>query len=962
MHPRTTARRRAAAATTALAAACALLAGVAVGLAPAATAAPGAAAPAATATAAGDYNYAEVLQKSLFFYDAQRSGDLPDDFRVSWRGDSGMDDGADVGLDLTGGWYDAGDHVKFGLPMAFTATMLAWGALESPGGYAASGQQDELLDSLRWVNDYFIKAHPSPNVLYAQVGDGEADHKWWGPAEAMQMGRPAYKVDASCPGSDVAGETAAAMAASSLVFADSDPAYAAELVTHARQLYRFADTYRGKYSDCIPVQSYYNSWSGYQDELVWGAYWLYEATGDATYLAKAEAEYDKLSTEPQTTIRSYRWTVAWDDKSYATYALLAQATGKQRYVDDANRWLDYWTTGYNGQRVRYSPGGQAHLDTWGSLRYAANTSFVALTYGDWLAQRGDTARARTYHDFGVRQIDYALGDNPRNSSYVIGFGDNAPQNPHHRTAHGSWLDSMKDPAGTRHVLYGALVGGPGSANDSYVDDRGDYVANEVATDYNAGFTSAVAFLVGEYGGTPVAGFPRPETPDQDEFFVESSLNQPGTTFTEIKAMVRNRSAFPARVLDDVRVRYWFTLDAGADPATVRASTNYSECPGVTTRVGHAGGSQYYVEIDCSGSPVYPGGQSQHRREIQFRVTANVWDPSNDWSYAGIGSTPAKNSRITLTEGPELLWGTQPGPDAPDTTPPTVPGTPVVSGITATGATLTWAASADAGSGVASYDVLLDGAVVATTRATTYQLTGLAAETAYRVAVVATDNAGNRSQAGTAATFTTTAATVPDTTPPTVPGTPVVSGVTATGATLTWAASTDAGSGVASYDVLLDGVVVATTAARTHQLTGLAPETAYRASVVAIDNARNRSQASTAATFTTARQTTEPGISCSASYRVVNQWQGGFQAEVTVRNTGTTTVRNAVITWQFTNGETVTQSWSGTATQSGSTVTVRAPGWAPDLAPGATWTFGLIGSGTPQTPRAILLNGTPCTMG
>src|SRR5690606_21956392 len=86
-----------------------------------------------------------------------------------------------------------------------------------------------------------IKAHPSPNVLYVQVGDGDADHKWWGPAEVMPMERPSFKVDPSCPGSDVAAETAAAMAASSIVFADDDPAYAATLVQHAKQLYTFAD-------------------------------------------------------------------------------------------------------------------------------------------------------------------------------------------------------------------------------------------------------------------------------------------------------------------------------------------------------------------------------------------------------------------------------------------------------------------------------------------------------------------------------------------------------------------------------------------------------------------------------------------------------------------------------------------------------------------------------------------------
>ncbi|MGC5411610.1 glycoside hydrolase family 9 protein, partial [Streptomyces sp. DT225] len=192
---------------------------------------------------------------------------------------------------------------------------------------------------------------------------------------------------------------------------------------------------------------------GYKDELVWGAIWLYKATGDTTYLAKAESYYDSLSTEPQSSTRSYRWTLSWDDTSYGAYVLLAQLTGKQKYIDDANRWLDWWTVGVNGQRVPYSPGGQAVLDSWGSLRYAANTAFAALSYSDWLT--GDTTRKARYHDFAVRQINYALGDNPRGSSYVVGFGENPPTKPHHRTAHGSWTDQMNNPVESRHTLYGA---------------------------------------------------------------------------------------------------------------------------------------------------------------------------------------------------------------------------------------------------------------------------------------------------------------------------------------------------------------------------------------------------------------------------------------------------------------------------------------------------------------------------
>ena len=52
------------------------------------------------------YNYGEVIGKSILFYEAQRSGNLPDDNRVSWRGDSALADGQEHGLDLRGGWYD----------------------------------------------------------------------------------------------------------------------------------------------------------------------------------------------------------------------------------------------------------------------------------------------------------------------------------------------------------------------------------------------------------------------------------------------------------------------------------------------------------------------------------------------------------------------------------------------------------------------------------------------------------------------------------------------------------------------------------------------------------------------------------------------------------------------------------------------------------------------------------------
>ncbi len=612
------------------------------------------------------FNYAEALQKALFFYEAQRSGRLPASNRVEWRGDSGLRDGADVGLDLTGGWYDAGDHVKFGFPMAASATMLAWGVVDYRSAYEQAGQLDEALDNIKWATDYFIKAHSATNELYGQIGAGGADHGWWGAAEVMQMNRPAFKIDASCGGSDLAGETAAAMAASSIAFRPTNAAYADTLVRHARELYTFADTVRRKYSECITDASgFYNSWSGFNDELVWGALWLYRATGEAAYLTKAESYYANLSAQTGQTVKSYKWTHAWDDKSYGSYVLLAKLTGRTQYHEDAQRWLNWWTVGgtafgADGTGVRYSPGGQAVLDQWGSLRYAANTAFVAFVYSDGLT---DAALKARYHDFAVRQINYALGQNPAGRSFMIGFGVNPPRNPHHRTAHGSWSDNIGEPPLSRHILYGAMVGGPPQPDDNYQDNRSDFVMNEVATDYNAGLTSALARMYMEFGGTPLASFPPRETRDDDEIYTQAGVNASGTNFTEIKVVLVNKSAWPARMGNQLSFRYFFTLEPGVTPNMIALSTAFNQCTAPTGPFQFSG-SIYYVTINCAAALIYPGGQQHFRKEIQFRMTSSgAWDPSNDWSFAGVatppGAPPVKVNRIALYSAGVRIWGTEP---------------------------------------------------------------------------------------------------------------------------------------------------------------------------------------------------------------------------------------------------------------------------------------------------------------
>lgn len=602
------------------------------------------------AKATGKFNYGEALQKSLLFYELQRSGDIDEKTaRCNWRGDSGMSDGADVGLDLTGGLYDAGDNVKFNLPMAYTAAMLAWSVYEDRDAYKKSGQLDYALGNIKWICDYLIKCHPSDNVYYYQVGSGSADHAWWGAAEVMQMARPSYKVDKNSPGSTVAGEAAAALAACAVVFKDTDKAYSEKCLSHAKQLYNFAETTKSD-AGYTAANGFYNSWSGFYDELTWAAVWLNIATGEGSYLSKAK-QYEKQCGG------NLEWTMCWDDKYIGAVCLLAELTGEQTYKSKIEQNLD-WLCGTSANKATRSPKGMVCIDQWGTLRYATTAAFVAASYAE--SGKCPSNKVKTYLDFCASQVDYALGSTGR--SFVVGFGVNPPEHPHHRTAQASWADNMNEPNYHRHTLYGALVGGP-DYSDNYTDTVSDYQKNEVACDYNAGFTGALVKMYKQYGGETLKNFGAVEKIGE-ELYVEHRVNATGNGFTEIKALVYNKTAWPARVSDNLELRYFVDLSELSDPSSVTVSTNYSE----GAKYGglyewNKAKNIYYVSIDFSGVKIYPGGQSAYKKEVQFRMSANGWNPDNDPSFKELkgtnGSELVRAVSVGLYENGVLVFGTEP---------------------------------------------------------------------------------------------------------------------------------------------------------------------------------------------------------------------------------------------------------------------------------------------------------------
>ncbi|MFF8669617.1 cellulase family glycosylhydrolase [Streptomyces sp. NPDC015242] len=205
----------------------------------------------------------------------------------------------------------------------------------------------------------------------------------------------------------------------------------------------------------------------------------------------------------------------------------------------------------------------------------------------------------------------------------------------------------------------------------------------------------------------------------------------------------------------------------------------------------------------------------------------------------------------------------------------------------------------------------------------------------------------------------------DTTPPTAPGTPAASGVTSSSVTLTWGAATDA-TGVTGYDVVRIAAgaetIVTSTTGTSATLTGLAPATAHTFAVYARDAAGNRSPRSGTVSVTTPPGGTAPG--CGVGYRVTGSWPGGFQGEITLRNTGSSAIDGWTLRWTFPDSsQRITSLWGGTATQSGSDVAVAAAPYTAAIPAAGSVTLGFTatrGAANPS-PAVFTLNGAACSV-
>lgn len=451
------------------------------------------------------HNYAKALQLATFFYGAQRCGD-----NDSWlHAACHEQDGSADGVDLTGGWHDAGDYGKYGQNLSGATAILMHSYFRfgmahadhySPENSAPpSNGVPDIIDELSYVVKYYRRAIDTSGTAKAwyQVGLAEYDHSTF--VEPVTQSsitvvvnggqpRPVYSFTQSC--SNYAGSAAATLAFYANAIGSGNADYAA-IVSKAVDYYNL-----GKVSPaaCAAQGGTYLA-DNFADDMALAAIALYHVTGTATYLTEAIAWHDNSNfamPTPNALNSGYMDPIV----SYELYKITGEEIYRQELSEEFSNYADQMTSC-----------GYAHMQNWGSLSLASSSSYAALLYYEI---SGD-ANARKY---AKSNIDFILGDHqkissdaPAGFSFLIGYnvrGGGYPLRPHHAAAFGStdlsgdeFTAEQSNPGSVlfAHELTGALVGGPKSACADYDDNIGDFVANEVAIDYNAGLVAALAAII-----------------------------------------------------------------------------------------------------------------------------------------------------------------------------------------------------------------------------------------------------------------------------------------------------------------------------------------------------------------------------------------------------------------------------------------------------------------------------------
>ena len=438
--------------------------------------------------------FEEIVKASIkWFYYQRASMALESQYAGKWARAAGHTNataklhnstGASGTIQSSKGWYDAGDYGRYIVNSGITTYTLLSLYEHFPQYFKAlkwnipaEGSLPDLLAEIKYNLDW---------MLTMQASDGGVYHKLTSlgfPGDVM----PAQdKSELYVIGKSTAGtfDFAAVMAMASRIYKPFDATYASKCLEAAKKAFAWGQqnpnqNYLANPSD-VSTGAYEND--NPNDEKVLAGTELYITTGDASYKQSGSSEYV-----------SY-----WGDvMGLATYEKATHQTqfggdaneAKQKILGTADNFVNRAEKGFGVVMAKDD-------FVWGSNSAAANQ-------GVWLLHAYYLTGEQKYYKAAVKALDYLLGKNPLDMSFVTGYGTKSPKMPHHRP---STSDNVEDP------IPGMLVGGPqpggedvgsaaewkcsdyrtGQAATAYTDQRCSYATNEVAINWNA----PLAYLAG----------------------------------------------------------------------------------------------------------------------------------------------------------------------------------------------------------------------------------------------------------------------------------------------------------------------------------------------------------------------------------------------------------------------------------------------------------------------------------
>ncbi|WUV78030.1 glycoside hydrolase family 9 protein [Streptomyces sp. NBC_01477] len=425
----------------------------------------------------------------------------------------------DYTLDAAGGWYDAGDQGKYvvnggiavsELMNSYERTLTAEGANGAALGdgrlkvpETGNGVPD-ILDEARWELGFLMEMQvPDGQPLAGMAHHKLHDQAWTGLPQAPDKDSQPRLLHP--PSTAATLNLAAAAAQCARLFRPYDAAFADRCLAASQKAWTAAEAHPAVYADPNDATGggAYSD-SDVTDEFYWAASELFITTGDDSYrqaVLSSPLHGDTAAVFPPD---GFSWgsTAALGALDLATVpnklTATQLATVRSMVTDAADGYAEDSQTALYG--LPYAPSGQHYV--WGSNSQVLNNAVV-------LGVAGDLTGSAKYQDAVLHALDYVLGRNPLNESYVTGFGERNSHNQHSRIwAHQLDADLPNPPAGT-------LAGGPDSQLEDptaqskltgcapamcYIDDIESYSTNESAINWNAPL-AWVASYADDLGGS-----------------------------------------------------------------------------------------------------------------------------------------------------------------------------------------------------------------------------------------------------------------------------------------------------------------------------------------------------------------------------------------------------------------------------------------------------------------------------